>query len=35
MARASLQELADRVARYLEERERAWRTAHAGPSDST
>jgi hypothetical protein len=34
MARASLQELADRVTRYLEERERVWRTAHAGPSDS-
>ena len=30
MARASLQELADRVARYLEERQRSWRAAHTG-----
>lgn len=34
MARASLQELADRIALHLELRERTWRTAHASATQS-
>lgn len=33
IARASLQEVADRIARHLTERERAWRAAHPVPAN--
>ena len=35
IARASLQELADRIARYLADRERAWRASHGEPAPAT